>query len=941
MLRRFRLLIVTALVAACSLATIAGAHPAMLGLAAATKVSSKHKATKKVHGLSAPTLQTLANGAHVQQIPTLTWSAVSGAAEYEYQVAADPQFHSIVLGTGTGNGTAPTTNLAAALAKPVTDGRYYWRARGLTASKEPGPWSATRSLTKAWTQAPQLLDPANEAPITWPTVPLVLQWTTVPSAREYIVTIATDEQLSNNVVGTATTPRKTWGSVYALPASLPAGRYYWAITPVDALGHRGARSAIRSFVWSWPTATSTQLRNLAGAVGFEPEFKWQPIAGAARYEVEVNQSPEFPAGSTWCCSDPIIGTSFAPRELLANDHSFYWRVRAVDAHGNAGRWNAGVGEDGVPGDGFTLAFDSVTPSIPRLTMTGVGGEPLPDPTTSVPIVTWSPVQGAASYEVQLAPWLEHAGCNWAEYIPYQTSSPAWTPLSSRSTHIGPSAWPSPDSGFQTLPEGGFPYCVRVLARSAEDAKTGQVVSVWTQLGSSTQPAFRFETQPPPGSPGPGGLETPASAYRTPMTSTEGALPMEPRPLEPCSSAIAPCRNTPLLTWERVPGASRYYVVIARDANFTDVVDVASTVIPAYAPQLSGGQIPLNDQTNAYYWAVIPVTAGGAVFNEPPFEDSPQSFNKQSLPPNALQGGPVNGVDVESQPTFSWSPTEGALDYTLQVSVNDTFAQEDLLEEVKTDSTSFTTPTTYPANTTLFWRVRANDANSHPGLAGLNWSAVQTFKRTLPTPSPRPSVTPDEAIPVLSWAPVEGAVGYEIHVEQPDGTSADFTQDSPAFTPTEWDGPGIWRWSVRAEFRSGLFQTVPGGFSASQPLAHTLGPPPGAAGEKSGARIVINWQPEPYAREYEVQLSTTNTFATTIESHRTEQAGWAPDVDMRKKENQGTLYWRVAAVDNRGNFGPYAAGSFVPPKPKAKCVKKKVKRGHKTVKVCVKKTVKKH
>jgi hypothetical protein len=102
----------------------------------------------KIHGLGAPGLLTPANGARVEQVPTLTWSAVGGASEYEYQLAADPQFHSIVLGSGTGLGTAATYNRAAALSKPITDGAYYWRVRGLTMSKEPGAWSATRNLVR-------------------------------------------------------------------------------------------------------------------------------------------------------------------------------------------------------------------------------------------------------------------------------------------------------------------------------------------------------------------------------------------------------------------------------------------------------------------------------------------------------------------------------------------------------------------------------------------------------------------------------------------------------------------------------------------------------------------------------------------------------------------------------------------------------------------------
>src|ERR1700740_2093188 len=172
---------------------------ALATLAAADAAVHHHHTKKRVvlHGLAAPGLLAPANGAHVQQFPVLSWAGVAGAAEYEYQLSADPRFESIVLGSGPGTGTSITHNVAAALSKSATDGNYYWRVRALTAAKQPGPWSATPTLVKAWTAAPQLLGPPGDAAVTWPSVPLVLSWSAVPGATEYIVSVATDPTLSN------------------------------------------------------------------------------------------------------------------------------------------------------------------------------------------------------------------------------------------------------------------------------------------------------------------------------------------------------------------------------------------------------------------------------------------------------------------------------------------------------------------------------------------------------------------------------------------------------------------------------------------------------------------------------------------------------------------------------------------------------------------------
>ena len=91
--------------------------------------------------------------------------------------------------------------------------------------------------------------------------------------------------------------------------------------------------------------------------------------------------------------------------------------------------------------------------------------------------------------------------------------------------------------------------------------------------------------------------------------------------------------------------------------------------------------------------------------------------------------------------------------------------------------------------------------------------------------------------------------------------------------------------------------------------------------------MISWNPDPYAKEYEVEISTSDTFSSTIESRHIEQASWAPNVNLSLPANKGTLYWRVAAVDTgrqRRTVRHAAASSR--PKPKAKCVVKKVKKG---------------
>jgi hypothetical protein len=828
--------------------------------------------------LSRPRLQAPANNVSVQSLPAFDWAPVRRAAVYDFELAADRRFGAIVS-----KGSVDTHNTAVTLDKSIPDGTYYWRIRAITAHDSAGPWSQVRRLVKVWATAPALLGP-DDTTVQWPSQPLVLRWSPVAHATRYIVTVATDSRLATQVIGSASNPTRTYGTSYTPSAPLTQGTYFWAITPLDAEGHKGTRSVIGSFNYEWPTTSRTTVADLnPDSRVFEPMFSWTPVAGAARYQVEVNSAQDFPGGSKWCCTNTTIGTSMAPTQVLANNE-YYWRVRAIDISGNAGVWNYGTP--------FTKAFDSVTPTIPNLQVVDISGNPLANSgatpaSTDTPIVTWAPVPGASSYQIQLTTYDPALGCDWSQVPKHQayqavTATTAWTPLGNGG-HVGAKAWPSPQSIGSPLVTG-HSYCLRVLARSDDDAQGGQVVSDWTQINGLNEPAFKYVVYVPP-SPG-------APAAGLPMPATNYLLPTD--------GTTTP--HTPLFTWQRVQGAQGYYVVIARDALFTQIADMGYTNVPAYAPELEN-HAPLSDETTTYYWAVLPTTgsAGAGEYSDWS-QDSPQTFNKSSGPPTLL--APYTGATVSTQPTFRWTSAENARNYTLQVSGDPSFGT--LLDNVTTDETAYTSDSTYPADRQLYWRVRATDWIGQ----GLNWSTTGTFVKTLPIPAPSVgNPTTGQLIPVLTWAPVQGATSYDIHVDWVDGTTLNFNLAAPAFTASQWTGVGVWRWEVRADFPSNTGGKATSGYSSPQLFVRTLPPPTGAHGVKTRTRLQISWNPDPAAKQYEVQISTTDGFSGLVDTQRTDSTSWAPDIDLTKAQNRGRLYWRVAALDSSGNVGTFETASF--------------------------------
>lgn len=844
-----------------------------------------------------PVLGSPANKAKANAVPAFTWAKAKGASTYEYQISASRSFTSIVLGKGPGRGASKTRNTVATLTETLPDGVYFWRVRSLDSKDRAGKWSAIRSFTRDWATQPNLLSPSDDLGVSFPLAPLVMRWSIVPHAFKYRVVIATNPELSSPVIGSTNSPIETRGTVFTPGTALAPGRYYWAVTPLDVDGHPGRMSRIGAFTWNWNTATTARLTDLnAAASVFDPQFSWDPIPGAARYEVEINSSDDFSLGSKVCCTDAITGTSLSPVDIFASN-TYYWRVRGIDPAGTAGLWNNGPN--------FQKSFDSVTPSIPNLHMRdNLGNLPGGIPETSTPVVDWDPVPGASSYEVQLA-FATASGCDWAtvrtDGVDDVTSATEWAPLLSGyvrygpggaddqgysgSASPGPASWGGPTTDSFDLKEDKE-YCVRVLARSDRPSSTANgFISDWTYLNGGK--AFKYKNPDPPGAPS-APFVVPAGSYLTPQSgSLTGALP--------------------LFTWQRVPGAEGYYIVVSKDATFTTVLDFAYVRVPVYSPgsaRSTGDIMSYPDETTRYYWVVFPAANGGGTGVSSQLGDGNTTtvpFDKRSTPPAPLS--PVGGGVVPGAPVFQWSPSEGARKYRLQVSADPSFSNP--IDDILTASTSYTSSSVYPADADIFWRVRAQDEVG----TGLSWSGISSFRRRLPVPAPAAN-TPvkGDGIPLLTWSAVEGATGYDVHVEQADGTRKDATVASPALAPVVFFGSGIFKWTVRANFKS-----VSGGYSASRSFTRNIPAPGRAIGTKTATRRLISWNPVPAAQRYKVEVAKTNSFSDIQDQATTANTSWAPEMTSSLYKDGGNIYWRVVPTDEGGAEGAAAMGRFVFPK----------------------------
>jgi hypothetical protein len=363
---------------------------------------------------------------------------------------------------------------------------------------------------------------------------------------------------------------------------------------------------------------------------------------------------------------------------------------------------------------------------------------------------------------------------------------------------------------------------------------------------------------------------------------------------------------PLFTWRPLQGKESYFVVVAKDASFTNIVDYAFTQVPAYAPRGPSRPTTYPDETTTYYWVVLPATgfdgSGGTAGN--PSQGAPADFQKRSTPTTLL--APATGSDVLDQPTFQWTVVDGARRYRFQVAQDPTFANP--IDDVTTNSTAYTSETTYPADTTLYWRVRADDEN----LVGLTWSSPGTFRRRLAVPVLSPAnPTAGDFVPTWSWEPTAGAVSYDVAVDLPDGTHRDLKgMPTPALTPTLMYGTGKFSWRVRANFPTTTSQVVPGPYSPTSIFTRTIGEPGGARADVSKKHILLSWEPKAGVKGYYVQISERADFAQVVEQVKTDNTSYAPLLTRSAYQNADVLYWRVAAFDEGNNVGDFTQGQRI-------------------------------
>jgi len=311
--------------------------------------------------LSPPALQSPTNGATCQATSgTLSWSPVSGAAQYRVQIGTS-------CGSGAEYDVGGTQYQYSGL---QPGGTYYWRVKTKNSCGTWGNYSGCFSFTvdPGPLSPPGLQSPTNGA--TCQATSGTLSWSPVSGAAQYRVQIGTScGSGAEYDVG---------GTQYQYSGLQPGGTYYWRVKTKNSCGTWGNYSGCFSFTVDPGPLSPPALQsptNGATCQATSGTLSWSPVSGAAQYRVQIGTS--CGSGAEY----DVGGTQYQYSGLQPGT-TYHWRVRTRSGCGAWGEYSACYSFDTAP---LMPPPDSVRAS---------------DGTYRNKVqVTWDAVPGASEYRV--------------------------------------------------------------------------------------------------------------------------------------------------------------------------------------------------------------------------------------------------------------------------------------------------------------------------------------------------------------------------------------------------------------------------------------------------------------------------------------------------------------------------------------------------------------
>ncbi len=832
----------------------------------------------------------------------LSWDHVAGATRYEVQVDDDPNFGSPAL---IPSATVSTVNNTYVPTGNLPGGDKYWRVRARNAANEDSPWSIAQFGSPS-VAVPQPASPADNTTLSQPSQPPLLTWSTSPGATNYIVEVDGD----SDFVGALT--YQTASTSLVVPDALPSGTianpadYYWRVTASKGSGLNSLASpASRFIVGPLPAPAITAPPSSPNFELQDVVLDWEPVPGAKSYDVEVALNQDFTNITE--SKTGLTGTRYSPIVSYDNDQ-YYWRVRARDLDNQPTPWTSSV-----------YNFARTWPHQPQAVFPAAPGEE----TVVNPIYfEWTSVPHASEYELQIS---STPGFSEGTTQSCRTAGTTYTP------------------GMFAVNTSGIPSSFR----ANEDCEPFPGTNYW-----KVRPLDRPFTKP-------GDIPGVQGIFSEPQAFSYGQAPVVVNGLTPSNGATV---DVPIFAWTPATGTEFYNVVVKNNANTT--VDSSKTYSTSYAikgnNKLPTSGNPYTWELYATSTDGIRSMTYSRSFNVSGVDPTPPASSADYLKPitGTLADGPYS-----TAPSLTWQPMPGAARYRVSVGPAGTstgftgVAGVNLFDQAVAYNAMTDISTRLLLAGDYDWQVTALDASGvvigtgpegrfrvadivstdqHAlAIGGRQLDPNNPGTKTPCNPLSGPCVVP--TTPVLKWAPQPYAAFYMVYVSR-DASFTNLLEPSnaipattnsmyaPALDNSFWTYPDTEAgealyWFVRPCRKTNNCAASPvstigqaqHSFTKTSPKVDGL-----TNTDPTKSEITFSWndyfvtnhaaqwsqtgedRPQS-AMQYRIQVDDVESFGVgpaLVDEQIVDQATYTAFDTLYP---EGTLYWRVQAIDSKGDL----------------------------------------
>jgi gliding motility-associated-like protein len=751
---------------------------------------------------SAPTANA-GTGATCSQI-TANWTSSANATYYELDVSTVNTFVTYVTGYQDLNvGNVLTYNVTG-LNGGTT---YYYRVRAVNAC---GTSANSNVITYATTPGTPVAPVANAG--TGATcLQITANWASSASATSYALDVSTVNTFVSYVTGYQDL---NVGNVLTYNVTGLAGgtTYYYRVRAINSCGN-----SVNSNVITYVTAPSTPAAPVAaagtGATCSQITVNWTASANALSYRLDVSTSNTFVTYVTGYQDLNVLNVITYNVTGLIGGTTYYYRVRAVNACGTSA--SSGT---------ITYATAPSTPAAPAASA-GSGA------TCSQITANWTSSANATSYELDVST------------------------INSFATYV---------TGYQALNVGN------VLTYNV------------TGLTGGTTYYYRIRAVNACGTSASSGTITYVTTPAIPAAPTANA------------GTGATCLQI-TANWTSSANATYYELDVSTVNTFVTYVtgyqDLnVGNVVTYNVTGLNGG--------TTYYYRVRAVNACGTSINS-----STITYATTPGTPAAPVANAGSGATC-SQITANWASSTNATSYALDVSTVNTFVSYVTgYQDLNVGNVLTYNVTGLTGGITYYYRVRAVNSCGNSVNSNVITYATAPATPTAPVANAGSGATCSQI--TANWASSANATYYELDVSTVNTFASYVTgyQDLNVgnvvtYNVTGLTGGTTYYYRVRAVNACGTSASSSTITYATAPA--TPAAPTAIAG--SGAtcsQITANWTSSANATSYELDVSTSNTFATYVTGYQDLNVGNVVTYNVTGLTGSTTYYYRVRAVNACG------------------------------------------